>query len=100
MKEMGLLCQSDKSLSSLLPPHYHQHSDSSNAEKGIGGRLGDGDILQHNRCVHSIASISDINIATSRCKSNRTYNTIVIIIAQLSPTSISTIIRVHNHPNS
>jgi hypothetical protein len=34
MKEMGLLYQSEKSLSRLLPPNHHQHSDGSSSEEG------------------------------------------------------------------
>ena len=41
MKEMGLLCQSDKSLSSLLSTENHQHSDGSDAEECVGGGFGD-----------------------------------------------------------
>jgi hypothetical protein len=33
--------EKDKILNRLLPPHHHQHSDSSDAEEGVGGGFGD-----------------------------------------------------------
>jgi len=41
MKEMGLRCQSENSLSGLLPTHHYQHSDGSDAEECVGGGFGD-----------------------------------------------------------
>jgi len=38
---MGLKCKTEKVLSSLLAPHYHQQSNGSNAEEDVGGGLGD-----------------------------------------------------------
>lgn len=35
MKEMGLRCQSERSLSSLLLSHHHQQLDDSNTNHGI-----------------------------------------------------------------
>ena len=37
--EMGLRCQSEKSLC-FLPSHHHQHSNGSNSEEGVGGGFG------------------------------------------------------------
>ncbi len=51
---MGLRCQSEKSLSGLLPMHYHQQSDCSNAEEGIGGGFGD---CSHNKSFLNVISI-------------------------------------------
>ena len=60
MKKMGLWCQSEKSLSSLLPTHYHQHSDGSDSKESVGGGFGDcasGGCYTKNRTAITIVHI-------------------------------------------
>jgi hypothetical protein len=64
MMEMGLRFQSEKTLSGLLPPHHHQHSDGSNAEESVSGGFGDG-ICDGGDKTSSIA-LSNLHFYTKR----------------------------------